>query len=426
MRVAMIGWELPPYASGGLGVHCSELTKALSALGVEIDFFMPSTRQKVSCDWMNVVQVDGARIPSLFTPYLDFREDYAVSGELLEENYGQNFFESVEKYSRLAALLAVQRHKEAPYSLVHCHDWMTVRAGIEIKRACGLPFLFTIHSTEFDRTADLWPMQWIADVERDGLREADVVITVSERMRQQLVQRFGVPHGKIVVVPNAVDARKFSAPLPPERKRFWWKKIVLYHGRLSVQKGADYFLRAAKRVAEKHPDVLFVVSGRGGMLPSLVDLAIDLGIQNKVLFLGYLPEAKLPLVYAASDVYVLPSVSEPFGITALEAIASGKPVIVSKTSGVGEFVENVFRVDFWDVEKMAAQISVLLEDKVLREELCGGAAKELESFSWRSTAEKTLGAYNRAFQARLSQLRQARSSAGAVFSDTGNNEWKGV
>jgi glycosyltransferase involved in cell wall biosynthesis len=226
------------------------------------------------------------------------------------------------------------------------------------------------------------------------MREADVVITVSDRMRQQLVQRFGVPDEKIRVVPNAVDSRKFATPLPRGSRRFWWKKIVLYHGRLSVQKGPDYFLRAAKRVAEKHSDVLFVVSGKGGMLPSLVDLAIDLGIQNRVLFLGYLPEAQLPKVYAASDVYVLPSVSEPFGITVLEAIASGKPVIISKTAGVGEFVNNVFRVDFWDVEKMAEQINSLLEDEELRESMAGGARKELDaSISWRIVAEKTVEAY---------------------------------
>jgi glycosyltransferase involved in cell wall biosynthesis len=294
---------------------------------------------------------------------------------------------------------------------------MTVRAGMEVKRATGLPLFFTVHSTEFDRSADLWPTQWIADVERQGLRAADVVITVSERMRQQLVQRFGVPNEKIRVVPNAVDAAKFDAPKPFKKKRFWWKKIVLYHGRLSVQKGPDYFLRAAKRVAEKHADTLFVVSGRGGMLPTLVDLAIDLGIQNRVLFLGYLPEAKLPAVYAASDVYVLPSVSEPFGITALEAMASGKPVILSKTSGVGEFVRNVFRVDFWDVEKMAGQINEVLDDEKLRESLSNGAKAEAQAFSWRAVAEKTLGAYESV--ERVSLAPRASTGACASLEDKG-------
>ena len=412
MRIAMIGWELPPYASGGLGVHCSELTRALAGLGVQIDFFMPRTSGGVSCDWMTLVQVEGARIPSRFLPYMDFREEYVAPGDLLEENYGQNFFESVDKYTRLAALLVAERHAVKPYSLVHCHDWMTVRAGIEVKRLTGLPLCFTVHSTEFDRTADLWPMQWIADVEREGMHAADVVVTVSERMRQQLVQRFGVPNEKIRVVPNAVDARKFTAPRAAKKKRFWWKKIVLYHGRLSVQKGPDYFLRAAKRVAESHPDTLFVVSGKGGMLPTLVDLAIDLGIQNRVLFLGYLPEAKLPAVYAASDVYVLPSVSEPFGITALEAMASGKPVIVSKSSGVGEFVKNVFRADFWDVDKMAAQISEILVDEELRDSLGKGAKAEAQSFSWRSVAEKTLGVYDSVAGAKNSVAQSANAGVG--------------
>ncbi len=392
VRIAMLGWEFPPFVSGGLGVHCYELTRALASRGVEIDFFMPKTSTPVYAPWMNVIQVSYAAIGQGVKagPY--------GAARFVSKNPGNelplDFFAAVEEYNFLAAQVLADRHREKKYDVVHGHDWITMRAGVEAKKRTGLPLVFFVHSTEYDRTANLSPYQWIVGIEKHGMTSADLVMTNSRMMARRLEQFYGISREKLRIVYNAVDATKFRRRSEAKKELGLDGKIVLFHGRLSIQKGPEFFLMAAKKVLEKEPGARFIMSGKGDFLPRLVELAIDLGIEDKVVFAGYVPDEKLPLLYAASDAYVLPSVSEPFGITVLEAMAAGVPVIVSKTTGAGEVVNYCLRVDFWDVDEMANKIIAVLKYSELKDVLSEGAAGEVKRFSWDRAAEETINVYN--------------------------------
>lgn len=404
MRIAMLGWEFPPFSAGGLGVHCRELTYALAALGIDIDFYMPRTSKPVDAPWMRVIYVSqnpaAKPIPGKWAggAYASGSSGKAAAqlgkAGALSNEYGLSFFQAVEAYNNALVEAFGQEHAANPYSLVHAHDWITARAGVEIRKRFGVPLVQTIHSTEYDRTGNIWPYEWILGIERDTVATADRVIAVSGLTRQQLIERFNARPEKVKVVYNGVNPWEFS-PAGSVRELDEWARgpVVLFHGRLSIQKGAEFFLKAAKRILEDIPNAHFVVSGKGDMLPRLVDLAIELGIFGKVLFTGYTPPERLSSLYAASNVYVLPSVSEPFGITVLESMSAGTPVVLSKTSGVGEAVRHALKVDFWDTDEMANKIVALLRYSSLSEELEAGMASEVRLFSWDRAARGTLGVY---------------------------------
>jgi len=339
----MLGWEFPPFRSGGLGTHCYHLTKSLASFGVKITFLMPKNPFKIKSDFMKIVEIDPALMigPYSFT-------------EMVGENYGWNFFDDVWKYNALCVRYAMRED----FDFIHCHDWLTSIAGVEIKKRTGKPLVLTMHSTEYDRTGSLSPNKWIVDREANAVRVADVIIAVSEMMKRQLIERYNADPNKIVVIYNAIDYDNWAAS--EVRRVFPDKKIVLFMGRLTIQKGPDFFLKAAKKVLEKNQDVRFVIGGKGDMLPQIIREAVAMGIADKVMFLGYVPESELPRLYASADVFVLSSVSEPFGITVLEAIASKTPTVISKQSGVRELVKNTFTVDFWDVNEMANKILALV------------------------------------------------------------------
>ena len=382
----MLGWEFPPFVSGGLGVHCFELTRALGNKGVTVDFFMPKTSKQVISPHpnVNIIEVSEASL----SPYLVRPK----KGDLTV--YGFNLNIAVEKYNRELAALVVQYHQQRNYSFVHGHDWLTMNGGSAVKKATGLPWAQTIHSTEYDRTS--WPWDFILDIERMGCREADMLITVSKRMREQLIGRFGTNPRKVRVVYNGVDAARFEArdldgKSYAQIKR--GKKVVLFLGRLTSQKGPVQFIHAAKRVLEKTKDVQFVIAGTGDMLPLLINLTIQLGISGSFTFLGYINEEEQKRIYAVADVYVMPSVSEPFGITALEAMAAGTPVILSRSSGVGEAVKTALRVDFWDITGMAERILAVLKYPPLGKVMGKHERFEAQFFNWNRTADETLVAY---------------------------------
>ncbi|MBI5228903.1 glycosyltransferase family 4 protein [Candidatus Micrarchaeota archaeon] len=395
MRIAMLGWELPPFVSGGLGVHCYHLTKALAEKGIEIDFYMPRA-EGVKAPWMNLVFVDDSALkestPSEWGPYYRLMKEASKNEEKNGVPYDLNFFEAVNRYNFLCARIVERSNKKRHYDLIHCHDWISTKAGIDSKKRTGRPLVLTMHSTEYDRTANLWPFEWILNIERDGVREADRIIAVSKMMKNQLVVRFGANEGKIRVVYNAAQLDQFRTQAKKEQFGIN-SPVVLFHGRLSIQKGPEFFLQAAKKVLEKIPDARFIVSGKGDMLPRLVEMSIELGIQDRVTFTGYIPAEKLPLIYAISDVYVLPSVSEPFGITVLEAMASGTPCVISRTAGVGEVLNHCLKVDFWDVNEMANKIIALLRYAALRDTIRKGLSEDLMSFSWEKAADETKGVY---------------------------------
>lgn len=385
MRVAMLGWEFPPFMSGGLGVHCFELTRALCNMGVEIDFFMPVSGKQISPPFPGLRIIEVAK--TSLRPYL------TISKTSQKADYGRNLIAAVNEYAARCCDSVEAHSKETRYDVMHAHDWLTAQAGGRLKSKLHLPLVQTFHSTEFDRTS--WPWDYVLDIEKAAALHADMLIAVSNRTKQQ-VMRLGADERKIRVIYNGVDKGKFAsvklemASIEELKKK---KKIVLFLGRLTEQKGPVQFLHAAKRVLQVNPDVVFVVAGKGELLPLLINMTLDLGISSNVRFLGYVSDDDQQKIYKIADVYVMPSTSEPFGITALEAMSSGVPVIISKTSGVAEIVKSAIKVDFWDINAMAMKILAVLKHAPLARAMVRLSNNEVAYYTWAKTAEETLKAY---------------------------------
>jgi glycogen synthase len=369
MKVAMIGWEYPPFKAGGLGTHCYGLTRSLADKNVKVDFYMPKTKHSAGNSGKKNLIIKEVGETEIF-PY-DRPEDKELAGQ---------FFESVYRYNDLV----VERVK-GNYDLIHCHDWLTMKAGVALKEKLGIPLVLSVHSTEYDRSGWICPNDWFINIEREGMEKADRVIAVSHFTKGVIVDKYGINPDKISVVHNAVY------PIGEGEKQ----EIVLFLGRLTIQKGAEFFLRAAKKVLEYEPNSRFVVAGIGDMLPRLINQAVDMGISSKVIFTGLLTEEEVKHIYRISNVYVMPSVSEPFGITALEAVSAGTPTIASKTAGFSEAFQNCLRVDFWDTDEMANKIISLLRYDPLHKTLVTEGKRELDLFTWDRVAEKTIDVYNR-------------------------------
>ena len=377
----MVGWEFPPFMAGGLGVHCLELTTQLARMGTAIDFYMPHMtsiagplRVADHHKHLNIIEVEAD--PAM--------GPYAGSGR---RAYDENFNAAVTAYNQ--RVIAEFRSHDA--DVIHCHDWITAMAGLELSRRTGIPLVFTFHSTEYDRSAGFYPQEWIADIERRAARESDVVIAVSKYTAKQVVERYGAPAENVFDVHNGVDFSKYPSALERDYGRS--NNTVLYLSRVSRQKGPLFFMQAARQVLHSRPDARFVVAGKGEMLRECVDFAVQNGMVQNVSFAGFVPDEDVPRFYANSDVYVLPSVSEPFGISILEAMSSGVPTIVSKTTGVGEALRNVLKADFWDTHEMADMILRLLDSKPLREELGRNGALEVKKFTWEACGRKTRNVY---------------------------------
>ncbi len=365
MNVLMIGWEYPPFSIGGLGTHCYWLTRYLADL-VDLYFLMPHVgRIKPSNSKMKIIQ-----LPNDWYPFYQA---------------GRSLFDAVNYYNKLV----VDQSRHLDFDLVHVHDWIGINAGVRIKEESLKPLIITFHSTEYDRTAG-HPWGWIKDIERRGVENADMIITVSNLMKRELIKIYNADSDKIRVIYNGIDPTEIK---PSNKKGLFGKKIVLYLGRLSVQKNVDSFLRAAALVLKKRKDVHFVVSGKGPTLPHLLELVVDLGISKDVTFTGYVNDDERDWLYSIADLYVLPSVSEPFGITVLEAVAHGTPVIVSKTVGASEVLKDTLKVDFWDIEKMASYILASLDYKVLYKELREKGLEELRDITWEEVARRTYNTY---------------------------------
>jgi len=378
MRVLMLGWEFPPAKTGGLGTHCYELVKNLSSKSVNVILLIPKRSQNIKHNIPNVEIEEVGSVPLM--PYNSTRESTVT----FEKGYGWNFLKEVEVFNKKCVEAALKKK----FDMVHCHDWMTINAGIEIKKRTGKPLVFTMHSTEYDRTANIYPMKDIVDIERRGMQEADLVITNSKQMKQQLIERYGIDEKKIRVIYNGINASKYFGLTPKQRKN-----IVLFLGRLTIQKGPWFFLHAAKKVLEKKNDVTFVIAGQGDKMAELIKQSIDMGIGDHVLFTGYLTEEEINYAYSMADVYVMPSVAEPYGITALEAVASGTPVIISKNAGVAEEIKHCFKVDFWDIHEMADKILGILKYPVLGECMRRNCYSEIKKFGWERTADQTMDVY---------------------------------
>ncbi|MBI2671152.1 glycosyltransferase family 4 protein [Candidatus Woesearchaeota archaeon] len=411
MKVLMFGWEFPPLNSGGLGTACYGLTKALSSKGVKITFVLPKSQESIKVDFMkilianNISNVDLKFIDSLLSPYISYEEydkDLSKLKEELKDTfntnpehliYGNNLFKEVIRYTKEAEKIAVQED----YDIIHCHDWMTFGAGIKAKRISRLsgkvkPLILHVHATEFDRTGGN-PNQIIYEIEKFGMESADHIITVSNYTKNLISYKYGISKEKISVVYNGLEANEISLNETFNLKKHY--KIVLYLGRITLQKGPDWFLKVAKKVSDKNDDIKFVIAGNGDMFPRIVEESAYLGIANSVFFTNFLRGIDIDRAYEMADLYVMPSVSEPFGITALEALNKKTPIIVSKQSGVAEVINNCYKIDFWDTWKIADSIIEILHNEDLHKRLSENGYEEVKKLTWDTAADSCLEVYNK-------------------------------
>ncbi len=403
MKVLMFGWEFPPFKSGGLGTACYGLTKGLAKKGVSICFVLPKAGEinskshvdiVVASNLSNGIDIKIKQVDSMLVPYINttqyseklysYKAKKGNSINAGNELYGSNLFEEVHRYAEKAKLIVAKED----FDIIHAHDWMTYPAAIKAKELSNKPLIVHIHATEFDRTADN-PNNYVYNIEREGLHAADKIIAVSNYTKGKLIEHYGISPDKVQVVHNGVDLDREKPKVNKSKN----EKIVLYLGRITIQKGPEYFLYSAKKVLEHMPNVKFVVAGTGDMMPWMIEKAAELGIGNKVLFSGFLRGKNIDRAYRLADLYVLPSVSEPFGITPLEAMRNGTPCIVSKTSGVSEVINHCIKVDFWDIEKMSGMIISVLNYGVLHKELKKNAEQEVKQLNWDRAAEKCYDIY---------------------------------
>jgi len=409
MRILMLGWEFPPYISGGLGVACEGLVRGLTELDADVTLVLPHRAFAPSSPRLRIVSSQSGsepgagrrggsallrlrRIPSLLRPYMtdvlyeEARQAARSTGATFVGNYGPDLPREVLRYAAAAARIAAR--EACDFDVIHAHDWLTFLGGVEARRATGKPLVLHVHATEFDRSGD-GENGFVAAIERFGLSQADRVIAVSTYTAELVERRYGVRPERLRVVHNAIDARESVGDWAVEEG----EPLVLFAGRITWQKGPDYFVEAAARVAAEMPRVQFAVAGSGDRMAAMIERVAAHGLQRRFLFTGFLPPAELDRLYARADVYVMPSASEPFGLTALEALQHGTPVIVSKTAGVSEVVRNVLSVEFGDVDDLASKILSVLQFPPLSATLASRGRAEVRRLSWRDAAARCLAVY---------------------------------
>ncbi len=394
LRILMIGFEWPPFNSGGLGVACEGLVKGLAEQGVRVVFVLP---KKLDCQssFCKLIFADESLkikgINSPLSPYLTSKS----YGCLIQDNgkqniYGSDLFKEVARYAKVVSKIA----RSEVFDIIHCHDWLSFPAGLEVKKISSKPLIAHLHATEFDRTGGYHLNSHIYEIEKQGLEKAELVIANSNFTKNKAIQHYGINSEKIRVVYNAVEENyfsKFNKDLFGLKSTN--KKIVLFVGRITLQKGPDYFIKAAKKVLERNSDVVFVIAGSGDMEVQIIEQATQLGIADKILFAGFLRDNDLAKAYQMADLYVLPSVSEPFGITPLEALVNETPVLISKQSGISEVLSHCLKVDFWDINEMANKILAVLEHPELYRALKENGHQEVKKFSWRNSARECVKSY---------------------------------
>jgi glycogen synthase len=403
MRILTFGWDYPPSRNGGLGVACHGLTRELLSTGAEVIFVLPR-RQEVAGGGQFRFASDERRIKwrpvkSSLVPYqatdslVYYESGFDAAGKPVVKS--RTILEEVHAFAHQAALIAL----EEEFDLIHAHDWTSYLAGVAAKYASGKPLILHVHATSFDQAASNNVDPNIFKVECEGFAAADKVVTVSRLTRDIIISRHGVPPDKVEVIYNGCDTYEplRHEPTLKELKQAG-KKIVLYHGRITIQKGVDYFVRSARKVVDVDPDVVFVISGWGDMTRQIIEQVGAMGLSKHVIFAGALWEEERDRMYQTADLVVMPSVSEPFGLVPLEALQHGTPSLISKQSGVGEVLSHVLRVDFWDVDEMANKILSALRYPVLRRQLVGEGKQQLQTMSWREAARKVYTLYQRLLQ----------------------------
>jgi glycosyltransferase involved in cell wall biosynthesis len=394
MKVLTFSWEFPPAKNGGLGVACYGLTRELLHTGVGVTLVLPKT-QEIRGD-VRVLFADTERLVRVGSsqeitpgPYnqamsmVDSIVGYDSTGKPIYSS--RTILDEAHRFAHQASVIA----KMEEFDVIHAHDWTSYLAGAAAKRATGKHLVLHVHATSFDQAAGNNVDPSIFKIETEGFLLADKVVTVSEYTRQIVINKHGVDPDKVEVVHNGCDAEEVKELEPTlQALKDQGKKIVLYHGRISIQKGVDYFVQAAKRVVAVDPNVIFVISGWGDMISQVMDQVGSMGLSEHVLFAGATWEEDRDRLYQSVDLFVMPSVSEPFGLVPLEALQHGTPSIITKQSGVAEVLTHALKVDFWDVDEMSNQILSALRYPVLGEQIVKEGKLQLLGLSWKKAAEK--------------------------------------
>ncbi|MCS7154100.1 MAG: glycosyltransferase family 4 protein [Bacteroidia bacterium] len=420
MKVLMLGWEFPPRIAGGLAIACYGLVKGLSHHGVKVVFVMPLRTGEEPPDGYRLLGANEIEIPfthsislppfwhevtfygvkTALGPYLEQISLSELRFEAVPEpitlttegslrlefsgKYGPDLLSEVYRYAYAVSHLA----EREDFDIIHAHDWLTYLGGLWLKSKTGKPLVVHVHATEYDRSGDN-PNPEIRAIEKMGMEGADLVIAVSFYTRSLIVEKYGIPPEKVWAIHNAVLPKdRHPIQRPPSHR-----KIVTFLGRVTYQKGPEYFVEAAAKVAQYVPEAHFVMAGTGDLLRSVIRRVAQLRLGARFSFTGFLPPAEVERLFDLSDIYVMPSVSEPFGISALEALRAGVPVIISKQSGVAEVLPHALKVDFWDVERLADLIYGTLRYRAIRPFFIRYAQAELSQLQWERSSARVIEAY---------------------------------
>lgn len=388
----MLGWELPPHNSGGLGVACYQMCKALARRDVSIEFILPYTG-KHDTPFMTVTPAHPQGTKIILTnsgAYDSYKYVYDDGHEEWIDIYGQQ-----KVFEHAVARLC--ENKE--YDIIHAHDWLTFRAGLRAKQVRNVPLILHVHSIERDRAGGNSGNPLVREIEETAMLAADRVLAVSQWTKDMIVEDYGIPADKIEVVHNSIEFEPFedlearNAYNYLAHMKAQGYKVVVNIGRLTVQKGLIGFLEAAKLVVEREPKTFFMIVGSGEQYFELIEKAARLGIAKNVLFTGFQRGKAWRDAFSIADLFVMPSVSEPFGLTPLESIGFGTPVLISKQSGVSEVLKNALKVDFWDINEMANMMLAVVREPALKHDLYQNSYHELQRLSWDTSADKMVGIY---------------------------------
>lgn len=397
LHTLMFGWEYPPIHLGGLGVACQGLVRGLMSNGVKVTLVLPNPDAEREGDldvlYPTEEMLEHVHIESILSPYDTF-DSYGKRVSNIPAGrhhiYGEDLGEAVAQYTAAS----VEMTKEIHADVIHCHDWMTYEAAGRAARYHAKPLVAHIHATELDRT-HFHPNEWIYNRELKGFHTADKIIAVSNYTKNILVKHYGISPHKIHVVHNGGT---FPVAETTQRMESRYGKkeqpMVLFLGRMTLQKGPYQFLEMASKVHDLRPDVQFVMAGDGDMLSGLIDESVKLGLKDSVIFAGKVTNTEAKKLFSQADCFVMPSLSEPFGLVALEAVAQGTPVILSRQSGVSEVISHGFTVDFWDTDKMADCVLTILRDDALAQQLCSEASHIVTQLTWEHQAMAVRSLYH--------------------------------
>lgn len=395
----MLGWELPPHNSGGLGVACYQMSKALSVEGASIDFVVPYSADHSDIDFMNIHSATSL-IPLFSNGMGAYDSDCrtCVDPDACDHRTLKNMRDVQRRYTKFVERLV---KKQKP-DVIHAHDWLTMEAGMRAKEISGAPLIVHVHATEYDRSGEHFGNPLVHEIEEMGLLMADRIIAVSNITKNIIVREYNIPPEKIEVMYNGLDLSSFENHVYDEKTYAYLESmrregytVVSSIGRLTVQKGLGCFIKAAARATEKYDKLLFLIVGNGEQRDELIKLSADLGIADKVFFTGFIRGKQWRDAYNVGDIFVMSSVSEPFGLTALEAAHHDSSLVITKQSGVGEVLHSIMRYDYWDIDRLADELVGIATSPALSYELRSNIRSEYARISWTDVAKSCFHLYKK-------------------------------